>query len=70
MKIKVILLCNVLLAGLYVPVVLAQSDNSTTDHPATIQQRKKNQQNRIATAFRADSSPQAKRRTWKGKRRT
>ena len=53
MKIKGILLCNVLLAGLYVPVVLAQSEGSATDHPATIQQRKKNQQDRIANGIQS-----------------
>jgi hypothetical protein len=51
MKIKGILLCNVLLAALYVPAALAQSESSATDHPATIQQRKKNQQDRIANGI-------------------
>jgi len=53
MRIKVFLLCNVLLAGLCVPAVWAQSDNSATDHPATIQQRKKDQQDRIANGVQS-----------------
>jgi hypothetical protein len=67
MKIKVILLCNVLLAGLYVPVVLAQSDNSTTDHPATIQQRKKNQQDRIANGVQSGQLTAGETKNLEGK---
>jgi hypothetical protein len=40
-----------LLAALYVPAALAQSEGSATAHPATIQQRKKNQQDRIANGI-------------------
>ena len=40
-------------AGLSVPAIWAQSDGSSTGQPATIQQRKQNQQNRIAQGIRS-----------------
>jgi predicted transglutaminase-like cysteine proteinase len=36
-----------------VPVAVAQSNDSASDHPATIQQRKKNQQDRIANGVQS-----------------
>jgi hypothetical protein len=42
-----------LLAALCVPAVLAQSDGSAADQPPTIQQRKKNQQERIANGIQS-----------------
>jgi hypothetical protein len=53
MKIKGLLLSGLILVALCVPVVLAQSEGSGTDHPATIQQRKKNQQDRIANGIQS-----------------
>jgi hypothetical protein len=53
MKIKGLLLSSLILIALCVPVVAAQSDSSTTDHPATIRQRKKNQQDRIANGIQS-----------------
>jgi len=53
MKIKGLVLGSVVLAALCAPVVWAQSDNSATNQPATIQQRKKNQQDRIAQGIRS-----------------
>ena len=53
MKIKGLLLGSVALATLCVPMLMAQSDVSSTDHPATIQQRKKNQQDRIANGVQS-----------------
>jgi len=53
MKIKALLLSSLILVALCVPVALAQSEGSATDHPATIQQRKKTQQDRIANGVQS-----------------
>jgi len=53
MKIERFILGSVVLAALCVPVVQAQSDSSATNQPPTIQQRKKNQQDRIANGVQS-----------------
>ena len=53
MRVKALLLSSLILVALCVPVALAQSEGSATDHPATIQQRKKNQQDRIANGVQS-----------------
>jgi len=53
MQIERILASSVILAALCIPMVRAQSDNSGTTPPPTIQQRKKNQQDRIANGVQS-----------------
>jgi len=53
MKIERILVSGMVLAALCVPVVRAQSDSNGTTPPPTIQQRKKNQQDRIANGVQS-----------------
>jgi len=53
MRIERMLVGSVILAALCVPMVRAQSDNSGTNPPPTIQQRKKNQQDRIANGVQS-----------------
>jgi hypothetical protein len=53
MKIKGVLLGSLILVALCGPAALAQSESTATDHPATIQQRKKNQQERIANGVQS-----------------
>jgi len=53
MKIKRLFSCSVILAALCAPMALAQSNDSAADQPLTIQQRKKNQQERIANGIQS-----------------
>jgi len=53
MKIERMLVGSMILAALCVPAVRAQSDNSGTNPPPTIQQRKRNQQDRIANGVQS-----------------
>ena len=53
MKIQKILLGSMVLAALCVPLVRAQSDSNGTTPPPTIQQRKENQQDRIANGVQS-----------------
>ena len=53
MKIKRLFSCSVILAALCAPMALAQSNDSAADQPLTIQQRKKNQQARIAKGIQS-----------------
>ena len=53
MKIQRILLGSMVLAALCVPLVRAQSDSNGTTPPPTIQQRKENQQDRIANGVQS-----------------
>jgi hypothetical protein len=53
MKIERLFVSSVVLAALCVPAVRAQSGGSGTTPPATVQQRKKNQQDRIANGVQS-----------------
>jgi hypothetical protein len=53
MKIQRLIVGSVVLAALCMPLVRAQSDSSTPNQPETIQQRKKNQQDRIANGVQS-----------------
>ena len=56
MRIKGLLVSSLVVTAMCVPMSFAQSDNSTpsaTNHPGTIQQRKQNQQERIANGVKS-----------------
>jgi hypothetical protein len=53
MKIERLLLASVVLAALCTPMAVAQSGSSTPNQPETIQQRKENQQDRIANGVQS-----------------
>jgi len=53
MKIRGLLLSSSMIVALYMPGALAQSNGDATDHPATVQQRKKKQQDRIANGVQS-----------------
>ena len=53
MRINRLLLCGLVVAGLGAPAIWAQSDGSSTGQAATIQQRKQNQQDRIANGVQS-----------------
>src|SRR5271157_4961357 len=53
MKIQRLVVSSMVLAALCVPVVRAQSDSNGTTPPPTIQQRKENQQDRIANGVQS-----------------
>ena len=53
MKMRRLFLGSMILAALCVPMVKAQSDSSGTNQPSTIQQRKKNQQDRVANGVQS-----------------